>query len=218
MQQIGQLINNQIVGREQALPVSKPSNDGKEWMLAVRGVKICHLKNVEPIKAALRFSMVLVGLRAANFPNEEEKLVLIEYIKKYYGGHTAAEIKLAFEMAVAGKLDIEQVSCYENFTPLYFSSIMNAYREWAKAESKGVKEEVQQKIYTGEELDNLHRADVEAFYQRCLNGIRPPDELPEYYLNILIKDGYMAEGSDDLHGFFAYWIGRGYRNIYLKIS
>lgn len=217
MKQIGQILTNQITGREQVLPVSKPSNDGKEWQLAIRGDKICNLKNVEPIKGALRYVMVLVGLRAANFPNDEEKRVLIEYIQKYYGGHTAAEIRLAFEMAVAGKLEVEQVSCYENFTPLYFSSIMNAYRDWAKAESKQVKEEVQQRIYTEEELDDLHRQHVEEFYQRCLNGIRPPDELPEYYLKILIKDGYMAEGSDDLHGFFAYWIGRGHRNIYLKI-
>lgn len=217
MEQIGQIINNnQIVGREQALPVSKPSNDGKAFALAVRGLKICQLKNTEPVNGALRYAMLIIGLRANNLPTEEEKDVIVEYIQKYYGGHTAAEIKLAFEMAVAGKLDVDQVSCYENFTPLYFSSIMNAYREWAKAESKEVKEEVQQKIYTEEELDNLHRQYVEEFYQRCLNGIRPPNELPEYYLKILIKDGYMAEGSDDLHSFFAYWIGRGYRNIYLK--
>lgn len=179
-------------------------------------MKICQLKNPEPIKQALRYAVVLVGLRAANFPNDEEKRVLIEYIQNYYGGHTAAEIKLAFEMAVAGKLNVEQVSCYENFTPLYFSSIMNAYREWAKAESKEVKDEPVQKIYTLDELDDIHRGHVEAFYQRCLKGIIPPAELPEYYLTILIKDGYLAEGSDDLHGFFAYWINRGYKNIYTK--
>lgn len=217
MEQIGQIINNnQIVGQGQALPVSTPSEDGKSFRVAIRGMKICQLKNPEPIKQALRYAVVLVGLRAANFPNDEEKRVLIEYIQNYYGGHTAAEIKLAFEMAVAGKLNVEQVSCYENFTPLYFSSIMNAYREWAKAESKEVKDEPVQKIYTLDELDDIHRGHVEAFYQRCLKGIILPAELPEYYLTILIKDGYLAEGSDDLHGFFAYWINRGYKNIYTK--
>ena len=80
------------------------------------------------------------------------------------------------------------------------------------------KEKPVQRIYTADELENIQRADIEAFYQRCLKGILPPSELPEYFLPLLIKDGYLAEGSDDLHGFFAYWIGRGYKNIYLKDS
>jgi hypothetical protein len=89
-------------------------------------------------------------------------------------------------------------------------------RERLSFEEEKLKHQPEQKTYTAEELDNMHRADVEAFYQRCLKGIIPPNELPTYYLNILIKDGYMADGSDDLHGFFAYWIGKGYKNIYLK--
>lgn len=73
-----------------------------------------------------------------------------------------------------------------------------------------------QRIYTLEELDNFHREDVEAFYQRCLKGILPPAELPDYYRNILVKDGFISEESDDLHAFFAYWINKGYKNIYIK--
>ena len=37
-------------------------------------------------------------------------------------------------MAIDGKLELlegESVTCYENFSCLYFSSIMNAYRRWA---------------------------------------------------------------------------------------
>lgn len=91
-----------------------------------------------------------------------------------------------------------------------------AQRFEASAAEERAKAKPVQRIYTAEEFDDIHRSHVEAFYQRCLKGIRPPDELPEYYLKILIKDGYMAEGSDDLHGFFAYWINKGYKNIYLK--
>lgn len=215
MEQIGKLLN-QVISREQALPVSKPLETGNEFQLAVRGDKICNLMNVEPIKQALRFSMVLVGLRAANLPNEEETKVLIEYIQKYYGGHTAAEIKLAFEMAVAGKLDVEQVSCYENFTPLYFSSIMNAYREWAKVESKQVQPQVEQRIYTAEELEAIQRWDIEAFYQRCLKGIIPPPQLPEYFVTILNKDGIEVKDDNEAQQYFAWCINNGVRNLYIK--
>jgi hypothetical protein len=85
--------------------------------------------------------------------------------------------------------------------------------EASKAEERA-KYKPEQKIYTLEELENIQRADIEAFYQRCLNGVRPPDKLPDYFLPLLIKDGYLGEGSDDLHGFFSYWINRGYRYIY----
>lgn len=97
--------------------------------------KICHLKEIEPIKEVLRYVMVLVGLRAQNFPNEAEKAVLLDFIIKNYGGHTPSEIKLAFTMALQGKLSLDggfSVICYENFSVVYFAGVMNAYRQWAK--------------------------------------------------------------------------------------
>lgn len=74
--------------------------------------------------------MVLIGLRANNWPTDIEKMVLINFIIKNYGGHSVGEIKLAFEMAVAEKFNVD-VNCYENFSVAYFASIMNVYRRWA---------------------------------------------------------------------------------------
>ena len=81
--------------------------------------------------------MMKIGLRAQNWPSDAEKGVLIEHIWKEYGGHSIEEIKLAFDMAIAGKLDVE-VNCYENFSCLYFSNIMSAYRAWSKEEYKQI--------------------------------------------------------------------------------
>jgi hypothetical protein len=72
-------------------------------------------------------------------------------------------------------------------------------------------------VYTEEQLDDFHREYVEAFYQRCRKGIKPPVELPDYYKTILVKDGLMTE-EIDLHEFFVYWLGRGYEHIYKKIN
>lgn len=105
-----------------------------ELGIALQETKICQLKDLEPLKEVLRLVMVLVGLRAQNFPQDQEKAVLLKFIVDHYGGHTPSEIKLAFTMAINGRLGLEtkEVVCYENFSVLYFSSIMNAYRSWAK--------------------------------------------------------------------------------------
>lgn len=75
----------------------------------------------------------LIGLRGENYPKGLDKDFLHTYILENYGGHTGAEIRLAFTMAIQGKLDLEEkdVTCYENFSTLYFSRVMSAYRGWA---------------------------------------------------------------------------------------
>lgn len=83
--------------------------------------------------------MVKVGLRSSNWPDEEEKAILIHHVITNFGGNTIKEINLAFDMAIAGKLGID-ANCYENFSCLYFSTVMNAYRAWAKLEYEHLRE------------------------------------------------------------------------------
>lgn len=93
------------------------------------------LEREDRVKGALRYAMLLVGLKAQNLPSEKEKEVLVSFILDKYGYHTAEEIKLAFDMAVAGELTVDPV-CYENFSPIYFAKIMNAYRAWVESEHR----------------------------------------------------------------------------------
>lgn len=120
----------------------KPSVNGEENSLieAISGNAI-KTSDLEELKQVLRYVMVKVGLRANNFPTDGEKQVLFEHIVTNYGNHTPQEIKLAFDMAILSKLDIEEknVVCYENFSCLYFSTIMNAYRKWAAETHKQLK-------------------------------------------------------------------------------
>jgi len=87
----------------------------------------------EELSKVLRYVIVLVGVKAENWPVPEEKAILLAHIRKYYGRHTLGEIGLAFELAINGRLELarNEVSCYENFSCIYFSRIMNAYRKWA---------------------------------------------------------------------------------------
>lgn len=71
-----------------------------------------------------------------------------------------------------------------------------------------------QKIYTEEEIDNICREDLEMFYQRCRNG-RVPEKTPEYFKDILVKDGLMKP-EDNLVAFFVTRLNNGSKNIYIK--
>ena len=110
----------------------------------------------EDLKDVLRYAMVLVGLRGANMPTDEEKFVLLNFIRVNFGNQTPEEIKLAFEYAIAGKFQID-VKCYENFSCEYFGRIMNAYIDFMREELKSVKKEVEEvkPIPTEDELKRM---------------------------------------------------------------
>ena len=153
MHQLNELLKVQI-GLAPATPVSKPSPNGElsKFETALTDQRICNLTDVEPLKQALRYAMVLVGIKANNVPNDREKSVLLEFIVNNYGGHTPTEIRLAFDLAIAGELDVEDVKCYENFSPLYFASIMNAYRKWARPKHGEIKP-IENELTPDEKLD-----------------------------------------------------------------
>jgi hypothetical protein len=137
----------------QALPELRRLKNGDEVSLyhALEEPKIIN-SSLEDLKSVLRFVMLKVGLRQSNLPNEDEKGVLIDHIIRTYRGHTCQEIRLAFEMAIAGKLSeynskgqavSVDANCYENFSCLYFSRIMNAYRSWAEETYKYIPKPVE---------------------------------------------------------------------------
>lgn len=123
-----------ITSRELAKQGSTPLSG---FEVAVRGIKVKDTP-LEALKETLRLVILKLGLRAQNIPQAEEKAVLIAHIQQYYGGHTPAEILLAFDMAINGQLEVE-VNSYENFSCAYFSSIMIAYRVWAAEQARQIK-------------------------------------------------------------------------------
>lgn len=73
-----------------------------------------------------------------------------------------------------------------------------------------------QRIYSEDEIRNDYRANVEAFYQRCRRGVIPPEDLPDYFKEILVYDKLIHPDSNDLHAFFADCLQNGFLNIYVK--
>lgn len=157
-----------------------------ELALAIQSRKIKD-SNEEEIKQALRYAMILVGIRAQNFPQEEEKAVLLSFIRRNYSGHTPAEIRLAFDKAVAGELNLksDEVKCYENFSCEYVGRIMKAYRAWAVDKAEAIPAappalQIEAPIPSSEEI-------LQSFYQDFLEGALNARFLPSFVYDLLAK-------------------------------
>jgi len=94
------------------------------------GLQIRQLKNDAPLREALAYCFVLVGLDKKNYPVEIEKKVLIDFVIGAYGGLIAEEIKTAFKMAVSKKFTDLDVACYQKFSCEYFGRVMAEYYIW----------------------------------------------------------------------------------------
>jgi hypothetical protein len=121
------------------LPLRSGSSEAN-LIFQARSTQTLRLRHEEDIKQVLRYVMVLVGLRGQNLPSEEERFMLLNFIRSNFGNQTPEEIKLAFEWAVAGRLNID-AKCYENFSCEYFGRIMKAYIDMATEETRSVKKE-----------------------------------------------------------------------------
>lgn len=128
----------------------------EQLMLASKGNTL-RLSDDNELKQVLRYSMLLVGLRANNMPTEEEKFVLINFIKTNFANVTLAQIKMAFDMAVAGKLGVD-AKCYENFSCEFFGRIMARFLEYSAEETRIVA----QRVVEDEPLPKPSEAELKA--------------------------------------------------------
>lgn len=152
------------------------TSDEKGFELAISKPRIISVP-VETLKESLRQIFFLIGLREEQIPADEEKGFLIQYIVENYGGHTADELNLAFKMAIQGKLkiDYKDVKCYGIFSPMYFTAIIDAYREWAKEQVKLLPMTVQDR-----KLKPMEIVDINLIWAlKCLNEI---NKMPTTYL------------------------------------
>lgn len=165
------------------------------WLQALRDKTIIEC-SYEEITSTLVTILAKLGIRAHNLPVKEDEELLVSHILRNYSKKTLSELHLAFELAITGKLQLkdgESVNCYENFTCVYLSSIMNAYRVWSVAANKYIEMGAPaepQKIYTEVEIINQRRGEIEAAFQLMKKGKLPIT--PEYFHEVLVADKYMA--------------------------
>lgn len=210
METISELLSKAI----QPAPVQrelKPLNNGvQEFEQALNGIKIINA-SVSELQAILRRVFILVGIRANNLPSPEETQILTAFIFKKYASLTLEEIQLAFEKAVAGELELEDVSCYENFTCEYFGRIMAAYKKWAAQKFN----ENQMYLVKPQENNLLTmQADwkelCELNYQQFLTGNYNIDLWPWQMYDEFVKCGMMEENV------FEDFLNKSYKSLISK--
>lgn len=70
---------------------------------------------------------VLTGVKP--LPTDDEIRMLVEYIAEHFYRYSLMEVDNAFNLATAGKLDIE-ADHYQSFSVIYISKILNAYKRY----------------------------------------------------------------------------------------
>ena len=98
---------------------------------------------LEELTVTLQSVMVICGIKANQVPTQLEFDNLKEFIIRNYPTITLSEIKLAFDCALSGKLNLDssEISCYGDFTAIYFGRIINAYIKWANSKYAEVEQQ-----------------------------------------------------------------------------
>jgi hypothetical protein len=105
----------------------------KEIMKSFSGERVRNL-NTTIFKQNLVYLMQLVGI---NNPGEVKLAILEDWIRTEYGGFTINEVKVAFKQMVANDF----IDHYQNFSPAYFSQVMDRYKKKANEVRKMMPQE-----------------------------------------------------------------------------
>ena len=120
-----------------------------------------------------------IGLKEA--PDDESMFMLVVFVKENFIDVSLSEITNAFNMACAGKLNVN-VEHYNSFSPIYISKIINAYKENKRmvmhrlyeAEQNAIKKE-NEKPLTPEQLEQKNTENALTVFQHYQQDGRIPD-------------------------------------------
>ena len=102
-------------------------------MTAFSGERIRSL-NTTIFKQNLVYLMQLVGI---NNPGDVKLAILEDWVRTQYGNFTINEVKVAFKQMVANDF----IDHYQNFSPAYFSQVMDRYKKKANEVRKMIPQE-----------------------------------------------------------------------------
>lgn len=135
----------------------------------------------------------IIGLRVQHYPSELQDQLIFRYIREKYGHKFKAELFHAFELGLFGKLDIDDINPYDQFSVAYLVKVMEAYRKYCnsliinhtqKEEMKELPGAKMTKQQMQEELDYYKgKSDLSIFF------------VPYYLYDYMVELGHC--GNDD---------------------
>jgi hypothetical protein len=102
---------------------------------AFKGSKL-NLVSPVTLKENLAYIFTLLGF--TKYPDTQEMIVIEDFIRTSYPLFTIEEFRLAFKMAVQGKLDCS-TEHYEKFSPKFIGQVMTSYTKKATEVRKMIK-------------------------------------------------------------------------------
>jgi len=102
---------------------------------AFKGNKL-NLVSPVTLRENLAYIFTLIGL--TKYPDKDEMIIIEDFIRTSYPLYTIEEFRIAFKMAVQGKLDCS-TEHYEKFSPKFIGQVMAAYTKKANDVRKMIK-------------------------------------------------------------------------------
>lgn len=87
----------------------------------------------DEIKVTLKYCFVLLGIPESKYPEEHEKMVILDFIRTEFPSKSCSDIRLAFKWGTSGRFQIQKELFAEAFSCKYISRFINAYDEYVKA-------------------------------------------------------------------------------------
>jgi hypothetical protein len=116
-------------------PLKSGSIADNEIADAFKGSKL-NLISPVTLKENLAYIFTLLGF--TKYPDKDEMMIIEDFIRTSYPLYTIEEFRIAFKMAVQGKLDCS-TEHYEKFSPKFIGQVMVAYTKKAIEVRKMIK-------------------------------------------------------------------------------
>jgi len=147
----------------------------------------------EQLTTRLSIIFMMIGLRPQHFPTHPETHFLLQHLREEYGHKTLDELQLAFRLGATGKLDLDDINPYDQFTIIYLTKIMAAYRKHLITISKTI-ETKPTEIMIDKITDEEKKQEIEEW--RCKKDINI-NLIPMYIYEWLCEFGHIIlENSD----------------------
>lgn len=95
-----------------------------QYLEGKHGKKLCHCSDIE-IKKLLAHCCILSGIQKP--PADEQKTVIISFLRKYFGTITLEQIEHAFELLAKGDLGRDTQEHYNCISPQYIAGVLRVY-------------------------------------------------------------------------------------------
>lgn len=134
----------------------------------IEGKKVYNCTDGE-LKQTLAYCCLMVGIDKA--PGDDKKMVIISFLRKYYGTLTNRQVAQAFELVATGELGATVQEHYNNISPLYLSNVLRTYLQ----KLQGIKSRFEAKRKQDEPAGNCT---PEAYYNRLVKVVEGYNVIP----------------------------------------